>query len=742
MKRKISLLLAFVMIFSLLPMTVAGNTLLPANAFTGANVQSTVGPTVRHMENGQLVARPEAINQFRAALANQRASVSPGINDGAGLDSYFADYRYVNAPTGNLRHMLASSNIFQHQADSVTSATVLLTMNNAHWLSHYVANWNPVEGTPAPAVLGQFATADQNAFNAALAANRVATWAHLASGTGNLLVGDAAAITAMENLVNGTATLDGVEELIDALQAFFDASVEALEFVEDNDCDNDAIDPDDLWDIVSAALLALEELESMTVAWPAGTLTFADAQLAPVVPNTGDIDTQAILTAANAVNAARPLFTAAVSSFLTELNTFNTALAAAIPFADNAAKDLFLANNLAEVILAGAQMTAATNHANTIINAVANLPTVAGDAPAMFAWIETLPAQNGRNLAHLVVIRNSALTGDFTWRTPLQVQLPIEYITRGGANDNPVSINLNPIDAIHNVHPLLTLSGVVDSRLNITRPGDIRNFHGYGTAVVYSAIRIQEIAHGAFASLNQADEYNRLRVELEIVTPGFYWNESPANAAVVRYQPGSRLWTPRIPQVDQHRQGTPYLDPAFSQNSSARENNNVMTMVVDVNNQDRTQTAWFELRNLEVLAGSRARAGDVEVEVRVYHVTQQTLEQAGTQGSWSWNVLRYNAAANFGRVVPHEVLNDLHPFFPEIDRLLPQPPANPHVAQERTRDNWLSPTVVHANYAGTAAQWSNLLDGAFWRVVWHWTPSQQATGNWWGRGRAIDDGEE
>jgi len=580
MKRKISLLLAFVMIFSLLPMTVAGNTPLPANTHTGHNWEGTVGPSVRHMDRGQLVGRLDAIQAFRAALPASTSATVNHLISGHNLagnyptvnHAYLQRDRYVNAPVGNLRHMLVSSTIFHNQSPvNNNHVQVMLTLENAYWMLGLI-NTNTLP----------------------------------------------------------TAYANGWNPAIDGSFAEMQTSAGAL----------------GLWPLVNAQMNF-----GNTIAW-------------------------------------------------TQIEDYDAAV-----------------------------------------------PT------GMFAWIQSVPnyetqnplRANARNVAMLNVVRTDSLTGNYLTSTPLQTRLPVEYVTRSGANDNPVRVLLNPVGVVHNVNPILTLSGLVESRLNITRAGaadTLRHFHGYSAALVYEGIRIQEIAHGGFAAVDPAAPHNYLWVELEITTPGFYWATQPTDSPIsIRYQPGTNLET----NLD-----APYPNSVVrSGTSRAREGNNFIRMIVPVNNQNRTQTAWFQINNLRVQASSRARAGDVEVYVRVHHATTTGAVDAGTQGSWTWNVFQYHDDAGevgqrvgtYAGDIQHVIRNEFAPAwnarFNGRERLLPALPQQPQFAGERQ--------FPHTAVDGTVVPYREWLsfegEAGWWSLVWHWTPAGAgAVGNW-ARGREIDTAE-
>jgi len=565
LRRKIALLLAFVMVFSLLPMSVAANvpaTILPPGSNTGVRVEPTAGPTVRHMANGTLVARPGTIAAFRASLlgtsvesfvlnnpgiidtfglSSSQLAAAMTINDQAGLgNAYTAQADYVDAPIGNLRHMLVSSTIFNHRTVPLTEpdhVRATLTMSNAHWLAHYI-NF-PLLGNSTP---GSLLPQQTNATSAALVADQLGT------------------------------------------------------------------------------------------AWSQGR--------------------------------------------------------------------------------------------------IAAFQLVQG-SPAMLIAIETnAPGTTGRTVAHLHAFR---LITDVAWTqahlvtTPLQGMLPIEYVTRGGANDNPVSIAINPWTGVANVHPSLVLTEVLERRLNITRPGDIRHFHGYSSALVSDGIRVGEAAHGAFAAPGvAAGGRHNIMVRSEIVTPGFYWAGNNDDITV-SFQAGTNL-DATLPTG----QNRIWREPS----NRAREGNNIIYTVVNVNNDQRAQTAWFQLNGLEVQASSRARAEEVRVDVRVYHAFLGG--QGGQGGSWNWDVLRYSqaAAGAANRVSPVQTRNALFGAFPQLQRELPPVPTNAHLAQEHvftTAGSWVQQdgTPVAADTVAPAE--------GLWRLVWHWVPGW--TGQGWVGDPFIDDNE-
>ena len=261
-----------------------------------------------------------------------------------------------------------------------------------------------------------------------------------------------------------------------------------------------------------------------------------------------------------------------------------------------------------------------------------------GSARVFWAWIEVYSTTGawlhmGRGEVDAAGDAGPA-TGAWPAAHNIYVELPIEYITRGGANDYPVEISFQENAGwagAGGAARRTILTAVADYRFNLSVEGDVRSFHRYGTALVGGStarygIRIAEAVQGSF---DQQD----WQVELNIVTPGFHWaNDSHLTfTASTRYDQGNHIGPVTIWNRD--------LSPDTGVN---RDRNITFNMRLEGTGRPGGVT-WEEFvrlvndevnfRGLYVGADSRARNGPVEVEVRL-----NRLINAPGAGAWtlSW----------------------------------------------------------------------------------------------------------
>jgi len=153
MKRKIALLLAFTLILSVLPMSVAANPggQWAAGQRTGMRVQPNPATNVRHQLRGTLVGRTEAIQAWFQTAGT--------FHYGYGYDRQAAGHsggharneaNFVWAPGGPSTHIYASADYFIHHT-ALTAPPIRMNLNNAWWMAHSVPTnlWTPsVEVNP------------------------------------------------------------------------------------------------------------------------------------------------------------------------------------------------------------------------------------------------------------------------------------------------------------------------------------------------------------------------------------------------------------------------------------------------------------------------------------------------------------------------------------------------------------------------------------------------------------------
>jgi len=215
------------------------------------------------------------------------------------------------------------------------------------------------------------------------------------------------------------------------------------------------------------------------------------------------------------------------------------------------------------------------------------------------------------------------------------IALPIEYVTNGDTNDNPVHLLFTHHGGWAQAGQAAfrtDLTIVSESTFQITRNGGPRNFHRYGTVLVggtgrTDGIRIREGAQGAF---DQTDWY----VEIEIITPGFFWTELSTNILAGQNASPILQWQGNPPVTTRYTTGGAHLGPdgssgitiwnvARTPDAAANIANRWRTLefgirIPNATNLNRLVNDEINIRGLHIAADDRARPGIVEAEVRLY----------------------------------------------------------------------------------------------------------------------------
>ena len=532
MKRKIALLLAFVMVFSLVPMTVSANQW--ARQFgTGLRAEPDAASGVRHINNGSIVAAPGGFNEINVAGRN-----------------------YHNASPA-LRHILVTADYY------ATNPTALATyfnvqMSNAYWLGTRLNH-------------SRIPAANQNIFPVYL-----------------------------DNMFVGRAFVDG-------------GSPWNLIFTH-NSTGATVSSPTPAMMAVGAALAAATSV---------GT---AGGQFTGIVgARAGD----GTVTTGSAVHVPPPYYPAPPVT--------------SAPVAPAFSGPGF-GTEAAAVANAEAQFKAAANAGRVFALSILDIPEGSVGAPTgggdqqMVAWIEGVNATN----ADFRNVSNTLARVGF-WRTDTTVnsyqnalRIPVEYVTVSATNTNPVTLTYAP--RLGWPQPAsgmvaVNLTTVADYAFRFHRQGGPRHFHSYQSVIVggtgiADGIRIEETALGAF---NRESWW----VEFEIVTPGFRW--APGTVGTIsnnenvntRWGATSGLQNVNVDNV--------VLGPNTGNQNTQNRTLGFLLHTPNATEIGRTLNDWVAFRNLLIVANSGARAGNVDVEIRIGHPHLGTGVVGGTQWGWQWN---------------------------------------------------------------------------------------------------------
>jgi len=262
--------------------------------------------------------------------------------------------------------------------------------------------------------------------------------------------------------------------------------------------------------------------------------------------------------------------------------------------------------------------------------------------------------QAGNNVATLHVFRTAGFPTQATGGAPF-VTLPIEYITNGDTNDNPVFVTLTHTSGWAQAGGAsfrTDLTSTATSRFNFTRGGDVRNFSRYGTTLIGGdgrdhGIRIEEGAQNAF---NQRSWW----VEMQIVTPGYFWTAESVNSMNnpnATFNGNPNVTTRYTDTGTTHLANQPNTGNAVRVPDSQVVNRfHTLQFGLELGDnwaidQQRLVNDWVNFRNLHIGADDRARPGPVEVEVRLYSNGLQGMGNTEGNVLWQWNITWYGEAA-------------------------------------------------------------------------------------------------
>ena len=227
-------------------------------------------------------------------------------------------------------------------------------------------------------------------------------------------------------------------------------------------------------------------------------------------------------------------------------------------------------------------------------------------------------------VAHLVLMRQG--DGWETFANPqVFIPVPIEYVTNGDTNSYPVYLTFQERSGWPQAGEAgrrTNLTTNQPARFNFTLETDVRTFHRYGRAEL-QPIRVAEAVHGAF---DQRHWY----VELNIVTPGFFWTNASIENMGFETRFGDVATSIGQPTLLTNVQRSP-----------DRGNNRFRTLsfALDLPNAgsaNRFVNDWFDITGLSISADDRARPGDVEVEVVLRRPGQETAPAPNPWWTWSW----------------------------------------------------------------------------------------------------------
>jgi len=239
-------------------------------------------------------------------------------------------------------------------------------------------------------------------------------------------------------------------------------------------------------------------------------------------------------------------------------------------------------------------------------------------------------------VAHLVLLRNG--TNWETFADPAAfIPVPIEYVTNDYTNDNPVFLTFQERTGWPQAGETGRRTYVTSnqpSRFRFSLDGDPRSFHRYGRAELED-IRIAEAVQGAF-------DQRQWFVELNIVSPGFFWTAS----SIENMGLSSRF------QDSATGIGRPTLISRIQRTPETGHNRfRSLSFVMDLPGAlqaNRLVNDWVNISGLSLAADDRARVGDVEVEVVLRRPTQETTQGASW---WTWGWTPELAPADAGAVI-------------------------------------------------------------------------------------------
>ncbi|MCL2016169.1 MAG: hypothetical protein FWG68_07995, partial [Defluviitaleaceae bacterium] len=237
----------------------------------------------------------------------------------------------------------------------------------------------------------------------------------------------------------------------------------------------------------------------------------------------------------------------------------------------------------------------------------------------------------GNNQAFLYIWRtpNFPMTPEGVHVGSHFIGLPIEFVTNSDTNSGPVHLLFTHHGGWAQAGQAAfrtDITAVTEATFQITRNGGPRNFHRYGTVLVggtgrTDGIRIREGAQGAF---DQTEWF----VEIEIITPGFFWTAFSED--VLRNQNNRPIpnWQGAPAITTRYTVGGAHLGPDGASNitvhdvrrgpdGAASVTNRWNTLyfgitIPNATNLNRLVNDEINIRGLHIGADDRARAGIVE----------------------------------------------------------------------------------------------------------------------------------
>jgi len=329
-----------------------------------------------------------------------------------------------------------------------------------------------------------------------------------------------------------------------------------------------------------------------------------------------------------------------------------------------AAADYFLMRRVSStatirpVLAADVTMNMSLSNAYWLINNMANLPaidstTVAaltstaiayaeysfkleGEWFTLAAWIE--PGLNNADaILRLVIVdedRNFIdINNTDVFRTVTQAQLaqmarvylPVEFLTRNGANEEPIILTYDAIGDWHTPGTMTVSTVPTEKRFIMSSPGEINRFKGFNPVEIHDSIRVAEGTPDAFRS-------HWYYVRLHILTPGFEWTPSSLSDITLAARHGDMGLS--LPTFINPFTGETWYNRFGAHNIGILPNSQNRTIQFSLNTdvaallqEQRVQMDWINIESLSIVANDRAQVGDVYVGVVVYSLVSEDLMQ-------------------------------------------------------------------------------------------------------------------
>jgi len=263
------------------------------------------------------------------------------------------------------------------------------------------------------------------------------------------------------------------------------------------------------------------------------------------------------------------------------------------------------------------------------------------------------PAGSSVRMSHtqadLILVRSSLNLPRANART-MMTNVPIEFVTSSATNSNPVYLTFQTKagwPAAGQSGMRTDLTSVAESRFDLSlrtldndeiNSGSPKYFHRYGRADI-DPIRIKEASQSAFDRQNWW-------VEINIVTPGFYWAQQSTDIAQHASNPRLDSFQTRYQtqgETSLNNTGRDIRPLTFhgASRTPVDGTNRYRTLSFPLSmggvltNENRMINDWFQVSGLSIAADDRARNGDVEVKVELWN----TVRGAGSSatGHWSWH---------------------------------------------------------------------------------------------------------